>query len=325
MKRFKNILCIVEETQASKNILERAVKLAKDNQAKLTVASVITNSKTSFNIFKKLLDVNIETLLENEKKKELENLTEPFSNELEIQIKIFFGTPFYEIIYNVLQNNYDLVIKAPQNVDWMHRLFGSNDMHLLRKCPCPIWFIKPDAPNSFNNIMAAVDVNIDTQTEKGESEVQEKLNHQILQMSSSLAVSELAKLHILHVWDAPETALMQGAFIKMPNSEVIEYVENIHNLHSLKLKALLQSAARIQVGEMLEFLEPDIHLVRGLPSKVIPQYIKKLHIDLIVMGTVARTGLAGVIMGNTAEDILNQIGCSVLAIKPPGFKTPISL
>ena len=325
MKRFKNILCIIQNTQESKNILERAVKLATDNQAELTVASVIENSKTSFNIFKNFLDVNIEALLENEKKQELENLIKPFSNQLEIQIKIFFGTPFYEIIYNILQNNYDLLIKMPENKDWLHRLFGSNDMHLLRKCPCPIWFIKPDSPQSFNNIMAAVDVNIDTQTEKEESEVQEKLNHQILQMASSLAVSELAKLHILHVWDAPETALMQGAFIKMPDSEVIEYVENIQNLHSSKLKALLQDAARTQVGEMLEFLELDIHLVRGLPSKVIPQYIEKLQIDLIVMGTVARTGLAGVIMGNTAEDILSQIDCSVLAIKPPGFKTPISL
>jgi len=325
MKRFKNILCIIQNTQESQSILERAVKLATDNQAKLTVASVIENSKTNFNIFKKLLDVNIKTLLENEKKKELENLIQPFSNQLEIQIKIFFGTPFYEIIYNVLQNNYDLLIKIPENKDWLHRLFSSNDMHLLRKCPCPVWFIKPDSPRSFNNIMAAVDVDIDTQTKNEETQVQEKLNHQILQMASSLAVSELAKLHILHVWDAQGTSLMQGAFVNMPDSEVIEYVENIQNLHSIKVKTLLQDAARTQVGDMLEFLEPDIHQVRGLPSKVIPQYIKKLHIDLIVMGTVARTGLAGVIMGNTAEDILSQIDCSVLAIKPPGFKTPISL
>ncbi|HIP54185.1 MAG TPA: universal stress protein, UspA [Sulfurimonas autotrophica] len=325
MKRFKNILCIIQDTQESQNILDCAVKLAINNQAKLTIATVIENAKVSFNIFKNFLDVNIETLLENEKKKELEKLIKPFANQLEIEIKIFFGTLYYEVIYNVLENNYDLLMKMPENKDWLDRLFGSNDMHLLRKCPCPIWFIKPDSPRSFDNIMAAVDVNIDTLTEKEDAEVEEKLNHQILQMASSLAVSELAKLHILHVWDAPETALMQGAFIKMPDSEVIEYVENIQNLHNVKLKALLEDVAHTQAGEMLEFLEPDIHLVRGLPSKIILQYIKKLQIDVIVMGTVAKTGLAGVIMGNTAEEILSQIDCSVIAIKPPGFKTPISL
>jgi len=43
------------------------------------------------------------------------------------------------------------------------------------------------------------------------------------------------------------------------------------------------------------------------------------------MGTVARTGVPGFITGNTAESILNQLECSVLAIKPAGFVTPIEL
>jgi nucleotide-binding universal stress UspA family protein len=41
------------------------------------------------------------------------------------------------------------------------------------------------------------------------------------------------------------------------------------------------------------------------------------------MGTVARTGVRGFIMGNTAETVLEQIDCSVLAIKPQGFVTPV--
>jgi nucleotide-binding universal stress UspA family protein len=42
------------------------------------------------------------------------------------------------------------------------------------------------------------------------------------------------------------------------------------------------------------------------------------------MGTVARTGISGFFMGNTAETILNQLNCSVLAVKPHGFVTPVS-
>lgn len=40
------------------------------------------------------------------------------------------------------------------------------------------------------------------------------------------------------------------------------------------------------------------------------------------MRTVARTGLSGVIIGNTAEDVLNSIACSVVAIKPASFVSP---
>ena len=52
---------------------------------------------------------------------------------------------------------------------------------------------------------------------------------------------------------------------------------------------------------------------------------RRLGVGLIVMGTVARTGLSGLFMGNTAEEILRSVDCSVLAVKPEGFVTPVKL
>ena len=78
-------------------------------------------------------------------------------------------------------------------------------------------------------------------------------------------------------------------------------------------------------GDALNFLQPQTHLVKGWARKEIPALVGRLEADLVVMGTVARTGIPGFIMGNTAETILNQIDCSVLAIKPPGFATPVTL
>ncbi len=43
------------------------------------------------------------------------------------------------------------------------------------------------------------------------------------------------------------------------------------------------------------------------------------------MGTVSRTGVAGLLIGNTAERILRQVDCSVLTVKPDGFITPVRL
>jgi len=65
------------------------------------------------------------------------------------------------------------------------------------------------------------------------------------------------------------------------------------------------------------------HMVAGDPRVVLPRMASQLNIGLIVMGTVARTGLSGLIMGNTAEDILRSVECSVLAVKPEGFVTPV--
>ena len=57
----------------------------------------------------------------------------------------------------------------------------------------------------------------------------------------------------------------------------------------------------------------------------IPNFIRQNKVDLVVMGTVARSGLSGMIIGNTAEQILSRIECSVLALKPAGFVCPVRL
>jgi len=56
-----------------------------------------------------------------------------------------------------------------------------------------------------------------------------------------------------------------------------------------------------------------------------PQAVRKLAVDIVVMGTIGRSGLAGVVMGNTAEKVFSAVECSVVAVKPEGFQTDIPL
>jgi len=62
-----------------------------------------------------------------------------------------------------------------------------------------------------------------------------------------------------------------------------------------------------------------------LADTLIPEQARKKRAKPVVMGTVARTGLPGLFVGNTAERILTQLDCSVLAVKPEGFVTPVEL
>ena len=52
---------------------------------------------------------------------------------------------------------------------------------------------------------------------------------------------------------------------------------------------------------------------------------KHVDVDLIVMGTGASSGIPGLIIGNTAEHVLQSTRASVLAVKPTGFVSPIAL
>ncbi|CSB52471.1 universal stress protein family 1 [Vibrio cholerae] len=66
-----------------------------------------------------------------------------------------------------------------------------------------------------------------------------------------------------------------------------------------------------------------IHHLHGKPDELIPEWVTQENIDILVMGTLARTGISGFVIGNTAENIVQSIECSLVALKPEGFVSPI--
>src|SRR5690606_15053039 len=89
---------------------------------------------------------------------------------------------------------------------------------------------------------------------------------------------------------------------------------------------LLAHKFREQIGaDAYDYLSINYHLLQGSAIQVLPHLVEQVRADLVVMGTVARTGISGLIIGNTAEAILDQLKCSVLAVKPPGFVSPVTL
>ena len=75
----------------------------------------------------------------------------------------------------------------------------------------------------------------------------------------------------------------------------------------------------------LSDIRHSIVVRKGDPCQMIIDYVDKNDIDLIVMGTIGRSGLSGLLIGNTAERVIDRVNCSVLAIKPANFKSPITI
>lgn len=325
MNRFKNILCVLGPVENSHDVLARAVTLAKNNQASLTVIDVIPHVTIGIGIpmgGPTLPDIQEEIV--NSYAHRLSSLIAPYQEQINIKSKVLLGTPFLSIIREVLRQKHDLLIKIPDQQDWLSRFFGSDDMQLLRKCPCPVWLIKPEAPKSYRSILAAVDASETYYSP--DLEIRKSLNQKILQIASSLAISEFAELHIAHAWDVMgENAMHHGVFTKTPEAEISAYVNTAKEQHSKSLNALLHDVTNAHSDEALAYLKPQSHLVKGSARREIPKLAEEIKADLVVMGTVGRIGIPGFIMGNTAETILNNIDCSVLAIKPDGFVTPVTL
>ncbi len=324
MKQFKDILCVVEPGEAYKPAMERAVTLAENNQANLTVVDVIERITAGIGMPEGgPVSADLETAMVSTHMQGLENLVDPYRKRVKIQTRVLKGTPFLEIIREVLRNRHDLVIKMPETRDWLDRLFSSDDMHLLRKCPCPVWIIKPEAPKSYRCILAAVDVG--DAYPPAELKTRHALNRQVLEIADSLALSDFAELHIVHAWEAVGESAMRGPFIHTPEEKIITYVEQVRQQREVSLDGLVREEIGRLGQDAMDYLKPQTHLVKGRARQEIPALAGRIEADLVVMGTVARIGVPGFIMGNTAETILNQIDSSVLAVKPPGFVTPVTL
>lgn len=320
MRNLQKILCLVEPDAASQTALHQAVRLADEHGAQLVLATSFTDTRALWRAWSDDQEPESLSALQQAKQQAVERWAEGLVPQRRFKVQVLDGVRFIAAIRQVQTAAFDLVIKCADDVSWLSRLFGSDDMHLLRKCPCPVLMLKPGTQGVFRSILATVDVNEDFEAGRE----QEALNQQVLEYSALLAQPGATALHIGSVWGAQsEDFLRYGPFSHLSDAQVDQYTEHARQNCAVKLQALI-GEMRVALGEQpLTELRPITHLVKGEASAEIPKMVQTYRADLVVMGTVARTGVAGLIIGNTAEAILEQVNCSVLAIKPAGFKSPV--
>jgi len=310
MQRFQNIFLLVGNEAPASHVLERAIALAWRNDARLTVAGVVdTLPREMQRLVPALGPEDLLELATEERLAQLEHLVEPGRREgLEIGTRVLCGRPFLEVIREVMREGHDLVMMmAEEKGELGESLFGSTSMHLMRKCPCPVWVMSPAQRRTYSRVLAAVDpVTTD--------EVHQALNARIMELAISMTRIEGAELHVVHAWaPLPSTVFSPGRLTQ----EEREAVER-------EYAAIPERAFGELMGTFdMQDLRVQVHLIEGQAGEVIPALAHKKHADVVVMGTVCRTGIGGLFIGNTAERVLRRVNCSVLTVKPEGFVTPV--
>lgn len=234
-------------------------------------------------------------------------------------LNVFVGKAYLGIIQHVASYNCDFVVKAAEPLSGARSfLHASNDQHLLRKCPCPIWLQTPSASPEAKRIIAAVDLD---DWDAAEPDTLDDLNKLVVQTAYHLAHASASEVTILHAWDAMGENLVWAFSSKGHARDVADqYVQETLRLREAAMQRFLD-------GMQKQFADAGVtistKLARGAPEYVIQNQTQQLKADIVVMGTVARRGLSGVIIGNSAENIVNSIECPVVAVKPDGFVSPV--
>ncbi len=224
--------------------------------------------------------------------------------EVPVETTITSGNVALGIIGQVLIAGHDLVVVTTDEDDEDHATIK----RLLRKCPCPVWVIRRTRART-QRVLAAIDPDPDLAA----------LNRTILELASSMVRLHGGELHVAHAWELyGEATMRSSAFIHTAPSELEALLERERDSHA---RAVIETLAASGVDH-----EPwRIHLGKGPAPEIVREVVVKKRINLLVMGTVARTGVTGLIMGNTAESVLDHVPCSVIAVKPPGFVSPVEV
>jgi universal stress protein E len=211
---------------------------------------------------------------------------------------VVVGKSWLELIHQVLRNQNDLVIVGTRHQGAIRgMLVGSTGTKLLRKCPCPVWVTHPAADRKVSSILVAHDLR--------------PVGDLVMEFGCSMASIHNAQLHVVHAVEFPELDHLLSDTVSAEQGQAYREEAEKHIETQLARTDLQQSA--------------KLHLVTEPPDLAIMHCVEQYQVDLVVMGTVGRSGIAGFTTGNTAERLMPQIPCSLLAVKPPGFESPVTI
>ncbi len=170
-------------------------------------------------------------------------------------------------------------------------LLTPDDWKLLRHCPAPVLMVKHDRPWADGKVLAAVDV--------GNSDGEHKMLHANL-VSNAVDIANLAKTEaqIVSAYPAPMLSAADPTF---------------------QLKETIEARYRSACAGFMQehgLSDAQLHLAEGPADVLIPQTAHAIGAVVTVMGTVARTGIAGALIGNTAEVVLDALETDILVLKP---------
>ena len=303
MELFKRILVDIDSDATVHPALDRAILLAKATGAALTVTDVMAVSLYE----RRYLPGHLEEELVTRRRSQLARIVSTV-RDVRAEAKLLVGRPATVLTQEVIRGNHDLLMRSHSREEsgTVTRDFGAVDMELLRKCPCAVMLVRHGSVAQQPRVAAAVNVSTVDETEQA-------LNVKIATSALHLADLVGGVAMLLHAWSPFAERMIRT---HATEDAFATYVDEARTRAAADLRKLTQSLSS-------QFARVPMIQRRGKPEDVILEFVAAEGIDILVMGTVARGGIPGLLIGNTAERVLRKLRCSVLTLKPDNFVSPV--
>jgi len=225
---------------------------------------------------------------------------------LEVTTEVLSADPLHTALLDRVKHTCaGLVIKDTHHHTAAQRTFLTNtDWELIRGCPVPLLLVKPAPWSAAHRIGAALD--------PGHMDDKPRLlDRCILDEATRLAQALAGEVHAIHCYIP--AAMIAAATFAVPPVVIDIPVEELVEERNTKLEELtaLVSDYRLPAEK--------IHLETGSASEVLGRLARQAEIDIMAMGAISRRGLKRMLIGSTAEDVLEHLPCDMLVVKTPNF------
>lgn len=311
--RFSNILLALDSDAGNELALERALQLARKENARLTVCAVVDPMPGHYGrLITSITPRELTDSIVADRLELIEALLATVdTGDLSVDTKVLLGRAHTEVARLARDGQYDLVIKPIAGRRAMRaRSITREHRELMRQCPCPVWLVNVSDLLEDSCIVAALDMPDD-------GAISTPVNEHILQVARSIALATFRPLHVVHAWTLPGEGHLRARGSAESALEVNRMVAREAARRMTWLHNAVHTSRTNDERIANKYLAPELHAVKGNANKAVPDLAEKLGAGLIVMGTEARSGLRGMLIGNTSEAVVSRTDSSLLIVKEP--------
>jgi len=216
--------------------------------------------------------------------------------------------PHESIVRRALAARADLVVALTRGRAAAKRIpLKRTDRELIRHCPCPLLIVKSNRRLAGRAVLVALDP-FHTHAKPA------RLDALLLAAGRRLGELLGGAVHAFHAY-MPLVASVQG-----PLGEPIVWESpEIEDTHAGQVRRALD-----ELAERAGIPQDNRHLALGDVPTQLGAAVSRLAAGVVVLGAVSRTRLKRLLIGSTAERVLDQLPCDLLIVKPRGFRSGIS-
>lgn len=299
MKKLHHLIAAIDFTPSCSVALLEAARRAKLDGSAITAVHVMDEFLA--HELKRALSTDQATIRADwvERLQKFVDETEGDTGTVNVEVRI--GHPYTELVEACRAHSADLLVMgAKGSKNEPHRI-GVIAAKCVRKAPIDVLVVRQDAQGPFQKIVACVDFS--------------ENSAKAVQCALHVAQQDGASLDCLNVYQsALAMSLDYGGFApSMPAAIDPETVANWRKDLDAFLAPLTRDAGEVKVTALIK---ERINI-----REAILDHVNEVHATLVVLGTRGKTGLRELLIGTTAEKIVQSAHCSILAVKPDGFVT----